>query len=512
MKSKVKDLFWIFLITFSIRIIPILFGHFLSPDACLYLNIGKNLIEKRGFVISYNFYHFWKDSFYPALPFIHPLFPFLCGIALAVFKSVKAVSFMNIFFIYLNLLLIFFLFPEISRKTRYFLCTLLSLNYTLFYVSLFPWTESLHLFFLILSFYFLKKFSKKYSYFPLIIGIIMGVATLVRAANIFNILGYLLIFLFFYPYKIRNLFLFLVGVSIILLPYEIICLIKYGIFYPQYLKAAKIYGQAKIYGGYYKETLPVLRSNLHFTLWGFLYIFFSTTLYKLKQFFIILNDYLQGFLWLGIIGTYELFRKRREINESRCLFSILFIGIINLLLYSSSVWWDPTLEFHRYILIPYICFFIVFIFSIEKVFTLNKQSKNLFIFLFFFLLFIKDGFHRLNENYHYFVYREKIKKAITLKKEMLNWLNNHINPTDTIATSEYFYAFPLNGVTISLPEARIITRENMKDFLKIYSPKYIWIGKDKLNLYFSFLEKKNYKKMKLPYPLSSFYVVFVREE
>ena len=94
---------------------------------------------------------------------------------------------------------------------------------------------------------------------------------------------------------------------------------------------------------------------------------------------------------------------------------------------------------------------------------------------------------------------------------MLNWFNDHINPTDTIATSEYFYAFPLNGVIVSLPEARMITGKNMEDFLEIYSPKYIWIGKDKLSLYSSFLDR-DYKKIKLPHPLSFSYVVFLRKE
>jgi len=504
-KEKIKDFILLFFITFSIRFIPALSKSFLSPDACLYLNMGKNFFEGRGFVITYNFSHFWKTLSYPAALFIHPLYSFFAGFVFFLFKSLKMVTFLNIFIAYLNLILIFYLFP-FSKRVRYFICILASFNYTFFYTSLFPWTEQLHLSFLLVSFYFLKKFSqKRYSYLPFIIGVIMGIATLVRVANVFNIVGYILIFLFFFSPKLKNIFLFILGVTVIMLPYELFCFLNYGEFYPQYLKAP--FGHAIIYGGYYTEDVHPLHSNLKLTLLGFIYILFATSLPKIKTFFSILHEYLGGFLWLGGIGIYEFFRRKKTFPSE--VISVFLVGAVNLIFYSFSLWWDPNIEYYRYIIIPYITFLVSFIFLIDRILILDKKFKNFFIVVVFFILFLNSGYGRIKTNYLCIIKHKEIHNEQMRIKKILNWLNQHTKPYDVVATPEFYHAFPLDCVIVAFPQGRVMTKKNMNKFLEIYRPKYIWLKKEKEAIFLPFLDK--YKKENLPPSLSSFYSVFCRK-
>jgi len=510
MRRKIKEFFLLFLIVFAIRVIPASIGEFLSPDACLYLNMGKNFFEQGKFVITYNFYHFWKDPSYSAIPFLFSLYSLLAGFVFFLLHTIKAVTFLNVFISYLNLLFIFYLlsFFSLSKKTRYFVCVLISLNYTFFYTSLFPWTEQMHLLFLLLSFFILLKSSPQDYFSSLLIGIIMGVATLVRVANIFNIFGYLLIFLFLFPQRIKNLFLFLTGVALVILPYELLCFFKYKVFYPQYLEVTKVYGQARIYGGYYKDSLPVLNATLKITPLGFLYIFFSTSLPKIREFFAILYDYLGGFLWLAGVGMYELFRERKPFYSP--ILSFFIIGVVNIFFYSFSVWWDPDLEYYRYVLIPYICFFIVSVILIDKVLSINSRTKNIFLIVLFFFIFLKSGYHRLQTNYRYLTDARKIVEKNSRRRRMLSWLNQHTNFLDVVATPEFYHAFPLDCVIVAFPQRRVMTKENMNKFLEIYRPKYIWLKKEEEKIFLPFLSK--YEKENLPPSLYSFYSVFRRKD
>ncbi len=504
MKKKVKEIFFIFFLVVSVRIIPIFVGEFLSPDACLYLDIGRNLFEGKGFITTYNFYQFWKDSSYPAFSFMHPIFCIIAGFLYKLFNTIKAVSIFNMFITYLNILLIYYIFDFLSEKIRLIICALISFNYTMFVTSLFPWTEQLHLFFLLLSFYIFKKFSFKKVF---IIGIIMGIVTLVRVANVYNIFGYLIFFQLFSKERFKNIIWFCAGTFLILFPYEVLCFIKCHKFFPEYLLAAKYFGQARLFGGEYFYQTPILRPSVKFSIWGVSYLLIQTTLLKVREFMRFFNRYLGFFLWILPLGIYAQIKSKNRDSQNLLISLVFLIGVINFIFYSISVWWEPRLEIYRYILIPYITFIISSIFLFEKVLLLEENHKKFFLNFTFLILFLINGPEILKTNLFYLKNAKKIRQEIIHRKKMVEYLNFCVQPKDKIATLEYQYAFPLKCSLVSLPEGKVLNEENIQRFLEIYHPKIIWLKKSYQDFYLPFL--RTYRKVELPLELSKDYTVLM---
>ena len=180
--------------TLAIRLVPVLTREFLSPDACLYLDIGKNFWAGKGFITTFNFYQYFNTANYDAAAFMQPVFPFLIGFFYKLTNSIIFADLVNTLLCCLNIALVYFLLSSFSRLSRIFICLIISVNYSVFLTSLFAWTEQLHLFFFLASLFFFIRLAgeeKEAAWLSAWFGLIMGIATLVRVANLYLVIGFI---------------------------------------------------------------------------------------------------------------------------------------------------------------------------------------------------------------------------------------------------------------------------------------------------------------------------------
>jgi hypothetical protein len=124
--------------------------------------------------------------------------------------------------------------------------------------AIFPWTEQLHLFLLLLTIFICLR-NKEVG---LLIGALLAVICIVRMAAVYNALAFaiaLVILRGFSKRAVKEYGKASVAFLAFLSLYELLCFCKYGALYPQYFAASKTYRMAEIYpGAFYRNALPVL--------------------------------------------------------------------------------------------------------------------------------------------------------------------------------------------------------------------------------------------------------------
>jgi len=514
MNRKIINSLIIFIIAVAFKIFSALTIHPYSADGCLYLNIARSIAAGHGFYCSFNFYQYWgKDTiFYPALVFMHPIYPLFAGIVWYFFHSLAAVDAANVFVSAANCVILYLIVERMYNSTvGVFSALLLSVSDPMFTTSILPWSEQLHLFFLLSAVWWVAdKSSLEKPANLLMAGFLLGLSYLVRVSGIYNLFIFSGLFIVFGGVSLKSfktLFFFWLGFFIVLLPYELYCYFNYHIFYPEYPSHARVFNASREVGGAYFATKPVLRLPADFK-FDFIKLFFSNV-----------PNHLAAFAWAGYQSINFLllvvFIKAISIFKNKRFDENLFfwIGMGHILFFSLSFYWLATwrLETHRYFLITSVFWIPLGVSALyELAQILLENYREVYLKVYFLILMILLvwllGEREINNNQYSMVYFHELSQP-TKDTAISRWINARSNPMDLIATTEYQVDFDLDRPVVSMPEGALINDTNMKDFLKIYQPKYILIGKPLIKHYKAFLDQHCIEQQ-IPATLQSDYTLY----
>jgi len=308
--------------------------------------MGRNLWTGKGAVTSFNVYQFWPGKSYPFLPYMQPIYPVLAGF-LWVFSGYGAVVGFNIFLAAVNVLVLYFLLKQRLGAVWAFCAVLLvacSKNYI--FPAIYPWTEHLHLLFLLGALWVYLNVDRSL----FLVGLILGASLLVRVAGMYDIFCFLVSLVFFKGLSRsfwKDCLQLGAGVLAVIGPYEIACYALYGKIYPQYLSAAMIYRMSEIKtGAFYQNGFPVLnifgtQTPLHAALMNMKSHF--------VQLFLVFGSLAPFGLFALFWGGYDVVKRRERLT------TLLYCQAAGLLIfYPVSLYWLGHIESLRYSLIPYL--------------------------------------------------------------------------------------------------------------------------------------------------------------
>lgn len=470
-RNRMENIIFVSILLASVFLINLPFANLelLTADASRYLDMGRNLMTGRGAVTSYNLYQLWPGKYYPFLPYMQPIYPILAGAIFVIF-GLKAVIGANILLAAINSVLLYHIMRLYFRNVVSFsVAFFVGFSFPVVYTAISPWTEQLHLFFLLLAVYiYLKKPRSNYT-----VGIIVGLSCLVRAAGLYNAAAFLLTFIILGCFRSETRsrhFKIIAGFLIVFCSYEAFCYLRYGYFYPQYLYASKVWSLSQRFpGAYYQNSLPVLSQTRHV-------IPFLAGLKNIGSHLFELSFTRKSILvFLPFILLY-----RRLSPRVRPLYAVFFLqGLCSLLGYAISFYWFPEIEALRLSLIPFFMFGSLGVLSAIEVFRGGLLRLNRVVLLslvcivvcFSSFMYFKDLI-LLREYYlrRYvivnFFYRECIQ-------DMHNEIRENTPPDALVATNFMQDALYFQRPVVSLPLGTALTEKNLEDYLAIFDPDYI---------------------------------------
>ncbi|MBF0521786.1 MAG: glycosyltransferase family 39 protein [Candidatus Omnitrophica bacterium] len=468
----------IFSLCFFSKILPASFGR-ITADACGYLDIMRNILSGHGPVISYNLYQKWSGNvFYPALPYMQPLFSIVIIPIFYIFKSIAAINIFNVILSAANSVILYgLLHKRFNPSLAFWSAILVGISPSMIHTSVFPWTEQLHLFLLLISLLFLLSGLETESGKKMFIaGAISSINCLTRFANLYVIFSILLALLFIHHLvkniNKRSLFLFFLGLVLPLFLYELFCVLRYHEFYPAYSRAAYTFNLAERFPGAYYKTAgtPILNMPERNTL-DQLSLLIHNVPHHIEDFL----DQLGGMSFLIIPIIFYIFYQT---NPVEIILLMLLAG--NIFGYSLNFYFLSKIEILRYSLIPYVAIIPLVLILTQGIGKILKERfkfihpKTIFFISVTILLtiYMKDVFH----GNIYFYDKKFVLQQEDYKKQDLtafHFIEEHSTPTDLIATDHIQGIFPLNRPTVSLPPEKSVTLLNLKDYLQIYRPKFI---------------------------------------
>ncbi len=213
----------LFGITVLTKLIPS-FSKSLTADACIYLDIGRNIFSGHGFTTSYNLYQFWAgQTRFPALPLFPPMFPLLAGLIWKLTYSVQATIFLNVVIAGLNCVLLFYILNMVYNRSEvsFWSVFLVSISLPMQQTSMFAWSEQSAFLCVLMAVYMLLKDPEPENSRLIKTGLMLGIGFLVRIDIIFILPAFLVFILFNYGFNLKAIGRFgyiLSGILIILLP------------------------------------------------------------------------------------------------------------------------------------------------------------------------------------------------------------------------------------------------------------------------------------------------------
>jgi len=436
-----------------------------TADASTYLNIAENIVSHKGFVVSYNLYQFFTAHYYPIWPYMQSIYPLLCSIVFMFHGGIEQVIRLNIFILGLNTALIFYIIQTVvpSRLNVLFLvCMVFSFN---FYISAFyAWTEQFHL---LLFFIIFLKYSDRPRGLAAV-GLLNGILFLVRVAQIYNIMAYLLVILIAevnIRQRTKNVLIFMGGFLAIVGPYQLFNLAVYHAFYPQYIKPAADYTMARISKlSTYKPGYPGLYNPVGFG--GNREYFYQ----HLSDFFVRIN------LFLIPVLAYVSVPKPKNKGQFfilNCMLQSLFI----ILGYCYSFNWNSTIDSLRYSLIPFVLIFLAGWFCFYELFFASeiKWKKLLLVFLLFSFSFYSVDRYLYTRQGFMSQPRTKIPYYIDLF-EVYRWIDKNLPENILVASNEDQEPYFMHRPFISTPPYKSYNCNNLKIFNRMYSPDYFLLS------------------------------------
>jgi len=455
--------------------LPLVFLQFLTPDGCLYLDMGRNIFEGKGAILTLNLHFAWTGYSYPSLPYLHPVYPIIAGFIWTLTHSIEAVLVFNVALLTVCALLLYQVYKIVATREIAFLGALI---YALLrdsrLVAGMPLTDYLH--FTIILVVLLILFKNRGYKNTLIAGLLIGFAFLVRVANLYAAIAIGLALLLStegrFLFRLKRSLLYGVGILLIILPYELFCYLHYHIWYPQYTSATKAYTFALeepsshfVYGN------PTLVFTPEFTTWEHIKFLARNTTLHLIQF----TSYLP-FTIITALCIYFFRRLRRRFGQFEILTLVLLL-LFSVVGYSVSIYWWKMIETWRYSIIPVACGLPLAAMGLHRLFAYFRQGYRPWgRMVFAFVLLLSLGLNL----YALALYDIFIPKSVTIMKaereSALTFVAENSVPGDLVATNSTYFMFLFDRPVITLPHGKILTEENLKDFLRIHQPMLIVIS------------------------------------
>lgn len=442
-----------------------------QPDSCAYLEMGRNLFTGKGAVVSYNIYQFWPGKYHAFLPYMQPLYGIIAGLIYLLF-GLKTVIGFNILIHGINCAILYKIIRLYSDTWTSFLIALyMGFSRTILFSTVFPLTEQLHLFSILSAIFIYLRYDRH----RFLAGALLALSLLVRTASIYNIFAFGIGALLLRGLS-RDALKEYLGLSLgflaVLLSYELFCYLRYGIFYPEYLTAAKTYTLSYThFGAFYKESLPVLNMPPIEMSVGSMAANVQAHLNALIEVFGGLKFLL---ILAPVYAIYDLFERKRPLF---IIFSLQ--GICTMLGYALGLYWFDDIEAIRYLLIPLIMLGPAGFLAIREIsgglFSYRLEKRFPVPFIIIMLIFFGFQFRDYSDfrDSCFRLYRENYAAYFMSRDNIYEWVKANSAEDDLIATSLLRDAFLLERPIISLPRDTGLTRKAMIDYLKVYNPKYV---------------------------------------
>lgn len=339
--DKIDKIFIIFLFfSFLIRIVSLLYTHLRGWDETVYLNLGNDLSINpllyslknsnwNDFIPSSDLIYGWPNIGFraPILPYIIAFFSFL-KLKFFIPVIIPIIGTLSIFLVYI------FGKELFNKKTGLYAAILFSLVPINLYSNQMIWSDSLFVFFMLLTFISLwKGFEIGNKKYKILFGLFFALSLLSR----YTTLWFAPVFLIFFLFKYRSLsFLkdkylwYAIGLFfMVLIPWFI-----YGVIYYNNPIGGFIHGfkAANYYGGIQSWNYFFVNHWRIFSITGVLFVL-STIYLFLKKEYLNRGVYLL-LIWIIFFGLMAIVMPHKEdryilmIVPAMCLFCGLFINII----------------------------------------------------------------------------------------------------------------------------------------------------------------------------------------
>ncbi|MBI5209851.1 MAG: hypothetical protein HY927_07765 [Elusimicrobia bacterium] len=460
----------------------------LSPDACLYLDIGRNIFSGNGAVTSFNFYQFWPGKYYPALPYVPPIYPVFAGLVWKL-AGLKGAIGANILILGANCALLYAILSRTSGRLAAALVAIyVGTRWHVVLTALLPWTEQLHLLFILAAIFLHLRETRR----EFLVGVILGASCLVRIASLYNIAAFAISTALLEGLSwdaLKRQAKTALGVLAVLVPYQAFCWLVYGRVFPQYTAAATSSILAESYpGASYALAMPVLKAPPMPLATGNIVLWAISHLGSFKKAFG--REYL--LLALAPLALY-LSRERRR---NPVFVTLLVQGFAPIALFSISLSWKPIVDAYRYNLIPFIM-----IASSALVLTrelaagylkgLEQRFRlaTILVFAPFFALSLTEAgkYHR-----NHALIRPHGTAALKKDKAVVyRWIRENTPGDALVASDQLSDPFLFERPFVRFPPGAAFTPKTVEEFMGVFKPEYVLTENPAL---FAFLLERGYER------------------
>ncbi|MBF0511183.1 MAG: hypothetical protein HQL13_02530 [Candidatus Omnitrophica bacterium] len=453
---------------------------FNTADASTYLNIAENICSHKGFVVSYNLYHFFTSHYYPIWPYMQFLYPLLCSCVFKLHGGLEQVIRVNIFILGLNAAFVFYIVRRFvpSRLNVFFWVTLV-FSFNFYFTAFYAWTEQLHLLIFLVSFILFVRFPQDRRVL-LGVGMLNGVLFLIRVAQIYSILAYVMMMVFLdkgLRQKLISIGVFLLGFLMVLAPFQLFNWGHYHALYPQYIKPAADYTLARIssFSCYHEGKVGIFNPQGFRCAWDNVGHF----CHHLKAFY--------SHIWISLIPLVAYFVFSKRSKEGRFLVvNCLLQSVLIILGYCYSFSWNTSIDSGRYVLVPYVLTAMAGWFCLYELFFYSNQEWKkrcvavLLALLMVFVLYRYDADRQNMINHPW----RKMPFYHALF-DSYRWIDRNLPKEVLIASNEDQNGFFMHRPFISTPVGRSYNCSNMAIYNKIYKPDYYLLSQNVTDQCFS---------------------------
>jgi hypothetical protein len=438
----------------------------LSPDANSYLDIARNLSRGEGFVLKNNIYQSWLGTKRGALAYQQPVYPVFLA-ALRVFKNhVSAAILANALFSALALLFLYAAWRTFLDPWKAALALWpIAFSDSLYTAVSQPLTEASALCLVAAAFPLL--FASKPKIVPA--GLLLGFSMVLRAANIFGIVGLVAGCVFAFKEDRGKIILKLIVATFApLILFQVIGWLLTGDLYPGYGPDARIFRMTRDYGGAaYQPAAPALRFLGVVTASIFAKMLYHNVTLHLWELFL---DSGPALFLLALLGL----RESRD-KYPRALFAY---AVGHVLLLSLAYYFIHTLESVRYALSPLAVLPALALVGLDRIAGRFPWRKNARIFLTVALVALvslananRTLTHLKADLRQYF--DPEVRRIYI--DEPAKWVTERTARDDLLATNYMINSFRFDRPVVSLPIDRQLSPKTLDSFLKYFKPKAVLV-------------------------------------
>ncbi|MDE1920410.1 MAG: hypothetical protein KGJ09_02230 [Candidatus Omnitrophica bacterium] len=446
----------------------------ITADGSFYLSTAENIADHKGFVVDFNIYQAFNTLYHPLWAYCQPLYPVFCSLFIK-HGGIATVILVNILFFALNMMLIFYIVQGLMPTlfNLLFISTLV-LSLQTFITATYPLTEQFYFFCFMVTFILFLKFKDRRG--PLFwLGVLNGVFMLIRVAHLFNFLAYVPV-LFLDKgsrlEKFKRASAFAGGFILAYGLYQLFCLWKYHVFYPEYAWPAVNYTLARHYSGLVYELGRVgsLVPQPHISLSRHL-------VYSWRNLLIFLH-LMPVFIFPAFFYYFLPIKKRAGgMLMELCYFQAIF----TVLGYSATLNGLSMLsfEYYRYSMIPFIFISIAGWYCLYQGLSfLGPRLQKSFV-LIVLLILILPLYHKF-ASYVSMLENRPLAVRLYFKdlREGYGWIAGHLPEKVLVASNEDQQGYFMHRPYISTPVGRSFNCANLAVFNRIYSPNYYFLSRE----------------------------------